>query len=158
MNQFGTGPAPAQPPSSFQNLKLEESSRWKKWAIIGAIAVLLALSGFLYYQNVQAQAKLKKLGNPQQASKEEAQSLIKKVGAIVALPGDEEPTVATVVDASKLKSQPFFANAQNGDKVLLYTKAKKAYLYRPTSNKLIEVATLNINKETQTQTPAPAKR
>ena len=42
--------------------------------------------------------------------------------------------------SSKLKAQPFFAKAQDYDQVLIFEKAKKAILYRPSTNKLIEVA------------------
>ena len=56
----------------------------------------------------------------------------------------EDPTVATVVDPERLRDQPFFANAKQGDKVLIYTNAKKAILYSPESNKIIEVAPVNI--------------
>jgi hypothetical protein len=52
--------------------------------------------------------------------------------------------VATVSDASKLQSQQFFAKAQNGDKVLIFTNAKRAVLYRPSTNKVIEYAPVNI--------------
>ncbi len=58
------------------------------------------------------------------------------------------PTVATVSDPAKLQGQTFFANAKVGDKVLIYTNAKMAYLYDPISNKLINVAPLNIGTST----------
>lgn len=48
------------------------------------------------------------------------------------------------MDPEKLRDQPFFANAQRGDKVLIYANAKKAILYNPPSNKIIEVAPVNI--------------
>ncbi len=41
------------------------------------------------------------------------------------------------------KGQPFFANAQVGDKVLIYYKAKKAILYNPTDNKIVEVGPIS---------------
>jgi len=69
------------------------------------------------------------------------------VGRIIVLPNDEEPTVATVTDPEKLRDQVFFANAKAGDKVLIYTKARKAYLYDPIAGKLVEVAPITTQAE-----------
>jgi hypothetical protein len=78
------------------------------------------------------------------AAQTEAQTLISQIGKLTDLPQGETPTVATVTDITKLKDQPFFTNAKNGDKVLIYTTAKKAYLYRPSTNKLINIAPVNL--------------
>jgi len=67
-------------------------------------------------------------------------ALIREVGSLILLPQGEVPTVATVTDPSKLQGQQFFSNARVGDKVLIYTQAKKAYLYRPSLHLLVEVA------------------
>jgi len=74
------------------------------------------------------------------AAQLEITTLIERVGKLIKLPTGEEPTVATVSDPAKLKDQVFFANAQVGDKVLIYTKARKAYLYDPEGDILLEVA------------------
>lgn len=58
---------------------------------------------------------------------------------LLVLPTDEMPTIATITDLTKVKAQPFFAHAQVGDKVLVYTAAKKAVLYRPAENKIVEL-------------------
>jgi hypothetical protein len=71
------------------------------------------------------------------ASLSEQAKTIQKVSQLIELP-NEQPSIATVVDASKLKGQEFFANAENGDKVLIYAKAKVSILYRPSSNKIIK--------------------
>lgn len=79
-------------------------------------------------------------GAVKKSSPEELQRLVDKVSQIILLPADEVPTVATVNDLALLKGQPFFTNAKVGDRVLIYPKAKKAILYNPDSNKIIEVA------------------
>lgn len=99
------------------------------------------LSSYLYIQL----NNLKR--NPQQLAQQEVQSLIEKVGKLVVLPENETPTVATVNDPELLKDQPFFANAKKGDRVLIYTNARKAILYDPVSNKVIEIAPVNIGNK-----------
>jgi len=88
----------------------------------------------------------KLLKNPTQTAKVEVKEMVEKVEKLIELPKDETPTIATVSDLSKLKNQSFFANAKKYDKIFIYTKAKKAYLYRPSENKIIEVAAINLNK------------
>jgi hypothetical protein len=46
-------------------------------------------------------------------------------------------------------------DAKKGDKVLIYTNAKKAILYDPELNKIVNVAPLNIGDQKVTA-PAPA--
>ena len=79
----------------------------------------------------------------------EVDSVVAKVQVLIELP-DEEPTLATVSDVEKLKDQAFFANAQNGDKVLIFQKAEKAILYRPSTNKIIEVGPITITLPVET--------
>lgn len=76
------------------------------------------------------------------ASGDNVNAVIAKVGKLIKLPEDELPTIATISDLDKLKGQAFFARAKVGDKVLLYTKAKKAILYDPKDNVIIEVGPL----------------
>ena len=70
--------------------------------------------------------------------------LIEKIGKLVLLPADEEPILATVTDKEKLKEQPLFAKAENGDKILIYAKAQKAYIYSPSKEMLVDVVSENI--------------
>ena len=88
----------------------------------------------------------------------ELKQIVAKVDNLIELPSDEEPTLATISDQEKLKNQSFFANAQNGDKVLIYAKAGKAILYRPSTNKIVEVAPINLdNGDTDEKTePEPS--
>lgn len=82
-----------------------------------------------------------------EASQEEAKKLVAEVGKLIVLPQDETPTVATVSDPEKLKIQAFFTDAKKGDKVLIYTNAKKAILYDPEAKKIVNVAPITIGAE-----------
>ena len=82
--------------------------------------------------------------NSAQITDSQAASIIEKVGKLAFLPEDETPTIATVSDPALLANQPFFAEAKKGDQVLIYTSARKAILYDPVANKIVNMATLNI--------------
>lgn len=121
----------------------------RKFALM--IPVLLIVGGSLaasvyFYQKYQ---KIK--ADPETVAKEEVLSATSAISRFMELPKDEEPTLATVTDQEKLKDQEFFKNAQNGDKVLIYTNARKAILYRPSSNKVIEFAPLTLGGDTQAE-------
>jgi len=116
--------------------------------VVLIIAVASIPSYYFYNQYQKAQMLLK---NPTEAAKEEVNALVARVGQLLELPQGEEPTVATVSDKEKLKDQAFFAKAENGDKVLIYTNAKKAILYRPSVNKVIDVAPVNIGSPSTSQ-------
>ncbi len=94
---------------------------------------------------------------------DENQKIIADVGKLMELPTDELPTVAKVDDPQQLIDQGVFTKVQKDDTVLIYPKAKRAILYRPSTNKIIEVATVNItdtppaatNGSTLGSTPTP---
>ena len=134
-------------------VKSRRRSRRKKSLLLGLLVVILAATtGFFAYKYHQANQQAKLLANPKAAASAQIDDLVAKVGKLVVLPTGEKPTVATVTDISKLQGQAFFAPAQNGDKVLIYTQAKKAVLYRPSENKVIEIAPLNIGSSNTTST------
>lgn len=110
--------------------------------------VAIGLGGYFYYQ-----LRLLKT-NPQTMAKEEVTDLVSKISKIYLLPIGEDPTIATVSDPEALKNQSFFNESIKGDKVLIYTKAGKAILYRPSIGKIIETAPINNNKELSTS-PTP---
>lgn len=62
-----------------------------------------------------------------------------KVAKLIEIPA-EKPTVATITDLVKVQGQPFFSSAKNADKVLFFNAAKKVILYRPSEDKIINVA------------------
>lgn len=117
----------------------------KKMGVIIGIASLLglliiAVTGFIFVD--RKQNEFRTIHSPEKAEAE-AKNLVAKVSQIYILPL-EIPTVATVTDKSKLSDQVFFANAKEGDKVLIFSQNKKVVLYRESTNKIIDVAPLNM--------------
>ena len=101
---------------------------------------VLAVNYYFRYQLVR--------DNPQGVVQEESRELVAAVSRLIVLPDGEEPTIATVSDPEALKGQAFFAKAKTGDKVLIYTNARKAVLYDPEADKIVEVAPLTIGNPT----------
>lgn len=116
-------------------------------AILVAIPLCVALVST--FQHKQAKKNTKVLAATQ------VNDILSKVGKLMDLP-NETPTIATVSDVTKLSGQEFFAHAQNGDKVIIFPNAKKAILYRPTTNKIIEVALYNPPSVTPQATESPS--
>jgi hypothetical protein len=124
------------------------ASTLQKAATTLGVLLLLGSAGAAGYFYKQYDS-LKK--NPNKVAQDETKSLIDSVAKLIVLPSNEQPTVATVTDPAKLKDQAFFANAKAGDKVLIYTNARKAILYSPSANQIVEVAPVNIGNNTATQ-------
>jgi hypothetical protein len=114
-------------------------------AIVGVLVLIVIAGGGYYFYHASS-------STPEKTSQEETKRLVAAVGKLMVLPASEQPIIATVADPSKLTSQPFFANAKKGDKVLIYNIAHKAVLYRPDQNVIIDVAPLSIG------TPAPSPK
>jgi len=130
--------AAAEPETAADDERRERRKKWLKIFLMVFIFLLIlslvGTAGYFYYKYKKASQT-----NP---AENESQIYVNKISQFALLP-DEEPTLATVADREKLKDQPFFASAQNGDKVLLFPQAKKAILYRPSENKLVEMMALS---------------
>lgn len=118
----------------------------KSVLILSIVCVLLLLGvgvlGYLYYTERQDTSELQNKvaeleSQVNRTPEQEVQELVQEVGELYQLPEGETPVVATVEDITKFENQPFFENAQNGDKLLIYYEAKQAFLYRPSTQKII---------------------
>jgi hypothetical protein len=99
-------------------------------------AGLLSVAGYLFWQS----RKIAAVSQPAPVA-DEADAVAEKVRALTELP-EGKPALVTVTDREKFSGQSFFASALDGDEVLLYVKAKKVILYRPSSNEVISTGTL----------------
>lgn len=111
--------------------------------------VALILGVLLVVTLVVVVVLMLKMKAPVDDQVKDLQKTIAKVSRLIVLPADEQPTLATVSDIEKLKDQPFFTNAKNGDKVLIYPRSLKAILYSPSQDKIIEVSSVNVPPQTQ---------
>ena len=133
-------------------MSIQPSNRNQKITFSFILLFVIAVAGVIYFY-LDARDLRK---NPQKASQEEIAALIEKVGLLIILPKNEMPTIATVSDPEKLKDQLFFENAKTGDRVLIYSKAKKAILYNPKMNKIVEVAPISIGASAKEAVSLPA--
>lgn len=113
--------------------------------LLGLLVVVSGVAWYLYQRTDLSRPDARAVPSG------EVGALVEKVSAFIMLPEGETPTVATVANPAKLKDQPFFENAREGDKVLVYTLAKRVYLYRPADNRIINVAPLSIETAPVTQ-------
>lgn len=109
------------------------------------ISILIIGVVFLVYGYLDTRNELNKAKNPQETAKEETKELVAKISQFLELPANESPTVATISDEDRLSTQPFFKNAQNGDKVLVYTNSEMAILYRPSTGKVVQYAPVSLS-------------
>ncbi len=123
---------------------LRQQPNWWRghwWQVlVGGIAVLGLV--WLVYGYISTKMQLDKITNSKGGS--DVQQITNQVSKFMDLPS-EAPTLATVNDVSKLKGQEFFKNAQNGDKVLIFSNSGRALLYRPSSKHVVEYAKVDLN-------------
>jgi|CXWL01.1.fsa_nt_gi hypothetical protein len=113
-----------------------------KTKVLVVLILIAAVAGGYFYNQY---AKLK--ADPNVVNQKKIETVVSKVEKLIELPQGELPTLATVTDTSNLADQPFFKNAKVGNEVLLYANARKAYLYDPEANIIVEVASLNIGEQ-----------
>ncbi|MFA5828850.1 MAG: LytR C-terminal domain-containing protein [Candidatus Shapirobacteria bacterium] len=104
--------------------------------IIGILVFIGSIVGMVYFYNKSKNVEIQNPG--------EIEEMVKTLSVFMELP-DEIPTLATVTDTTKLESETFFKNAQNGDKVLIFPNSTKAILYRPSTKKVIEVSSVMVS-------------
>ncbi len=106
------------------------------------ITAVLGVGGSYYFYGKYQAIK----ANPNLEAQKETEALVLTLGKLMELPINEIPTIATISDREKLKDQPFFRAAENGDKLFAYNTSMIAILYRPRTNKIINVAPITINQ------------
>lgn len=119
------------------------------------LVVALAILAYVNYtKRVQLAMELKKLtvqmeqlqtGNdPQNVAA--AKEIVDKVRKHIIVPGDIEPTVATIVDVETLKSRnEFYKDAKNGDNLIV--TPTRAILYDPDRDIILDVVPVQLTPQ-----------
>jgi hypothetical protein len=118
---------------------------WLNIFLMTLLLVAFGVAGYFYYQY--------KYNSKEAVQEREVKSITDTIGSVLILPDNEVPTIATVTDREKLAGQAFFQKAENGDKVIIYRESGKAFLYRPSMQKVVDVATLNTGGQAAAETP-----
>lgn len=146
----------AQSPSSHRNTKYNKKTKvWPKILIgLNLFLIISLLTGLilLYLKYLESQTivdKLSTVQGQQEFNKKELDAILADMQRLVELPKSEVPSMATVVDVSKVSNLEFYRNAQNGDRVIVYNVAKKRYLYRPSTNIIVNVESFESNPTAQ---------
>jgi len=126
----------------------KKNNRWLPLSFLVLVLLLIATSIASFYFYTQYK---KSTFDQAKVNQNEVEQIREKIGKLIELP-DEIPTLATINDKAKLEKSAFFNKAENGDKVLLFTNAKKAILYRPSTGKIIDVTVINMTDSTQSTT------
>lgn len=130
-------------------MEISTTANRTKFLTFFVVLVLAILSLYFYRQYRAEQAQ-----NPAR----EVEETVAAVSELMELPAGETPTLATVTEREKLTTQTFFKYAENGDKVLIYLQSRRAILYRPSSNKIIDVTTINTDASVRDVQPNAASK
>ena len=114
--------------------------------VIVILAIIAAGATTLLVLQYQENERLRSPEAAAEIAQKETNALVAKVSVLMQLP-NEEPVIATVEDITKLSDQPFFADAKNGDKVLIFPTASRAVIYRPSDNIIINSGPIAITAE-----------
>lgn len=106
-------------------------SKHRKRTVI-VFAILIALTFSVYYFHWFG------IGlSEQEKAQRQVAAAVASVGKLMLVP-QGTPILATVQDAQTLKTQQrFFANAQNGDQLLIFPESRQAVIYSPSRGLII---------------------
>lgn len=127
--------------------------RRKQTLFIGILVILLLLATsacvffFMKYQDAQAESAAKQRSD-----------LVATIGKAVLLPAGEEPGLSTVIDKSKLSNPTLRERAKNGDKLLIYTKAGRLIIYRPSTGKVVDMLTIQNPEPVDSKATTPSEQ
>ncbi|MEO6761593.1 MAG: hypothetical protein ABI220_04440 [Candidatus Saccharimonadales bacterium] len=80
------------------------------------------------------------------------QAIMQDISKHYLLPTNETPALATVTDSKKVQSA-FAGKVEDGDKILIYQTNRKAVVYRPSIDRIVDVEPVSIDTPPSGNTP-----
>ena len=131
--------------------KRKDDKNKKGWGkvikiIIVILVLVLAVYAILWQTGIIETLKIARQIQQQQQLSAEDQEILEELKQIMLLPEDTKPTMAVITDVQALReNQPdFFANAENGHRLIIYPTM--AIVYDAQANKIIKVGPVNFNQ------------
>lgn len=126
------------------------------------IVVLIAIGLFIWAEQQrrsvsskleQTEAELEEIRkSTQRGGAEVAKEVLAKVRAHMVVAEEPQPTVATIIDINRLKeASEFYVVADNGDHLII--TEKRAILYDPDRDIILDVVPVRINRQSPTPSP-----
>lgn len=135
----------ATPPQKEDKGLWSHRTRWLFMGLMAMVFVCAVIAGYLVYRTY-ATSSVSSDTSAEEAARE-TQVLLDRVGTLIILPANETPVIYEVNDpAILINQQPFFAGAEQGDKLIIYPNAVKAILYSPSRHVLINVGPITFNE------------
>lgn len=144
--------------------------------IIFLIIILFGIYKFLFpaFQNAIKPQGIP-IPSPQTANTSEGaivladeHAIIEAIGKLIRLPSDETPQLISIsaINLEQLKNQSFFKDAKEGDVLVIYSQNKKAILFDPKANIILDTAPITsatnsgefASPSAQVSTPTPPKK
>ncbi len=130
---------------------MELSQSKNKTPVFKILIILIVLCAIGYYM-YSLQKDSKTISGAQGSAvgnnKEEAKDLANKVSKLVLVDTSVVPDIVTITDASTMiKQQPVFSGVINGDKILVYIKEKRAIVFSPSRNVVVNILPITMQKQ-----------
>lgn len=112
----------------------------KVHVLVGLLVFLILLAGgsTIYFYK---KSKKPLADETTPVSEQQLKETLALVSKIALLPENDKPVLAIVSDPSQLKADAFFVDSKVGDRALVYPFIGRAFLYRPSTNQIINIMT-----------------
>jgi hypothetical protein len=138
-----------------------DSSATKTILRLIAVLALLLFGAWSFWGYQRAQDRVGKLEQqlqtevtPTPSQPTGRQLLLARVGRLIDLP-PENPLIFDIENADAIaESQPFFAGAVDGDKLLIYSQAELSIIYSPSRDIIVKTGKLVVQDFDQEATPS----